>query len=116
MVAVAQGEIWWADLSESMGSEPGYRRPVVVVQGDPLNRSRIGTAIVVPLTSNMEWAAAPGNVSLSSELTGLSKDSVANVSQIVTVDKGTLTERVSKLPKGKLDLLFSGIDIVLDRQ
>ena len=115
MVAIAQGEIWWADLSEPAGSEPGYRRPVIVVQGDPLNRSRIGTAVVVPLTSNTEWAGAPGNVALPSDLTGLSKDSVANVSQIVTVDRRTLTERVSKLPKSKLDLLFSGIDIVLDR-
>lgn len=115
MVAIAQGEIWWADLSEPIGSEPGYRRPVVVVQGDPLNRSRIGTAVVVPLTSNMDWAAAPGNVTLPSDLTGLSKDSVANVSQIVTVDRRTLMERVSKLPKSKLDLVFSGIDIVFDR-
>ena len=115
MVAVAQGEIWWADLSEPIGSEPGFRRPVVIVQGDPLNRSRIGTAVVVPLTSNMDWAAAPGNVTLPLDLTGLSKDSVANVSQIVTVDKRTLMERVSKLPKSKLDLVFSGIDIVFDR-
>ncbi len=102
MVAIAQGEIWWADLSEPIGSEPGYRRPVIVVQGDPLNRSSIGTAVVVPLTSNMEWAAAPGNVTLPS------KDSVANVSQIVTVDRRTLTERFSKLPKSKLDLVYSG--------
>jgi mRNA interferase MazF len=115
MVVVARGEIWWADLSEPIGSEPGYRRPVIVVQGDPLNRSRIATVVVVPLTSNLQWADAPGNVLLSSDLTGLSKDSVANVSQILAVDKSTLTERVSKLPQGKLDLVYSGIDIVLDR-
>jgi len=115
MVAIAQGEIWWADLAEPVGSEPGYRRPVVIVQGDPLNRSRIATAVVVPLTSNIEWAGAPGNVALASELTGLTKDSVANVSQIVALDRRTLTERVSKLPRNKTDLILSGIDIVLDR-
>ena len=115
MVAVARGEIWWADLSEPVGSEPGYRRPVVIVQGDPLNRSRIATVVVVPLTSNLQWADAPGNVLLPSDLTGLSKDSVANVSQILAVDKSVLTERVSKLPQGKLDLVYAGIDIVLDR-
>ena len=115
MVAIAQGEIWWADLAEPVASEPGYRRPVIIVQGDPLNRSRIATAIVVPLTSNMEWAGAPGNVLLTAEQTGLSKDSVANVSQIVTLDKRTLTERVSKLPRSKMDLILSGIDIAFDR-
>jgi mRNA interferase MazF len=115
MVAVARGEIWWADLSEPAGSEPGYRRPVIVIQGDPLNRSRIATVVIMPLTSNLQWADAPGNVLLSSDLTGLSKDSVANVSQILTVDKRTLTERVSKLPQAKMDLVYAGIDIVLDR-
>jgi mRNA interferase MazF len=115
MVAIAQGEIWWADLAEPLGSEPGYRRPVIIVQGDPLNRSRIATAVAVPLTSNMQWADAPGNVSLTPELTGLSKDSVANVSQIVTLDRTTLTERVCKLPQNKMDLILSGIEIVFDR-
>ena len=115
MVAIAQGEIWWADLAEPVGSEPGYRRPVIIVQGDPLNRSRIATAIVVPLTSNMEWAGAPGNVLLTAEQTRLSKDSVANVSQIVTLDRRTLTERVSKLARSKMDLILSGIDIAFDR-
>ena len=115
MVAIARGEIWWADLSEPVGSQPGFRRPVVVVQGDPFNRSRIGTVVVVPLTSNLQWADAPGNVLLTAEVTRLSKDSVANVSQIIAVDKGMLTERISKIPQNKLDLLYAGIDIVLDR-
>ncbi len=113
MVAISRGDIWWADLSEPSGSAPGFHRPVVVVQGDSLNRSRIATVICVPLTSNMQWADAPGNVSLSSDLTGLPKDSVANVSQIVTMDKRTLTERVGKLPANKTELILSGIDIVL---
>jgi mRNA interferase MazF len=115
MVAVARGEIWSADLSEPTGSEPGFRRPVIVVQGDPLNRSRIGTVVVVPLTSNLQWADAPANVLLSAEVTTLSKDSVANVSQIITIDKETLSERISKLPQNKLDLVYAGIDIILDR-
>ena len=115
MVAISRGDIWWADLSEPSGSEPGFRRPVVVIQGDSLNRSRIATVICVPLTSNMQWADAPGNVALSSDLTGLPKNSVANVSQIVTLDKHTLIERVGKLAANKTELILSGIDIVLGR-
>ncbi len=80
-----------------------------------MNRSRVATAVCVPLTSNLRWAGAPGNVSLPAPLTGLAKDSVANVSQIVAVDKALLSERVGKLPRAKLELLFSGIDVVLGR-
>ena len=87
MVTISRGEIWWADLSDPIGSEPGFRRPIVIVQGDALNRSRINTVICVPLTSNLLWAEAPGNVVLKAKTTGLPKDSVANVSQIVTIDK-----------------------------
>jgi mRNA interferase MazF len=115
MVAIAQGDVWWADLAEPVGSEPGFRRPVIVVQGEPLNRSRIATVVVVPLTSNMEWARAPGNVALPAEITGLPKDSVANVSQIVTLDTHTLTERAGKLSQSKINLVLSGIDLVLGR-
>jgi len=114
-VVISQGEVWWADLPEPTGSGPGLRRPVVVLQGDALNRSRIATVICIPLTSNLRWANAPGNVSLTSRLTGLPRDSVANVSQVVTLDKTLLTERVGKLPRGKIELLFSGIDVVLGR-
>jgi mRNA interferase MazF len=112
---IAQGEIWWADLPNPAGSGPGFRRPVIVVQGDALNRSRIATVVCVPLTSNLKWADAPGNISLPARLTGLPKDSVANVSQIVSVDKDFLTERVGKIPRAKLELLWSGIDVVLGR-
>jgi mRNA interferase MazF len=94
---------------------PGFRRPVAVVQGDALNQSRISTAVCVPLTSNLKWALAPVNVSLSARVTGLPKDSVANVSQVISLDKSLLTERVGKLPRPKLELLFSGIDLVLGR-
>lgn len=111
----SQGEVWWADLPAPTRSGPGFRRPVVVVQGEALNRSRIATVVCVPLTSNLRWANAPGNVSLSARLTGLPKDSVANVSQIVTVDRELLTERVGKLPHAKLELIFSGIDVVFGK-
>jgi mRNA interferase MazF len=118
-VVIAQGEIWWADLPAPTGSGPGFRsgfrRPVVVLQGDALNQSRISTVVCVPLTSNLKWALAPGNVSLSARLTGLPKDSVANVSQIISLDKSLLTERVGKLPRPKFELLFSGIDLLLGR-
>ena len=112
---IAQGEIWWAELPDPAGSGPGFRRPVVVVQGDAFNASSLATAVVVPLTSNLRWAEAPGNVRLTARMTGLPRDSVANVSQIVTVDQAVLTDRVGKLTTAKLDLVLAGLDIVLGR-
>ena len=114
-MVIAQGEIWWAELPPPTGSEPGFRRPIVVVQGDALNRSKIATAVCVPLTSNLRWADAPGNVLLPARSTNLPKDSVANVSQIVALDRTVLTERVAKLSRARLELLLSGIDVVLGR-
>lgn len=114
-MVISQGEIWWADLPGPMGSGPGFRRPVIVVQGDALNRSRIATVVCVPLTSNLKWAEAPGNVLLPSRITGLPKDSVANVSQIVSVDKALLDDRTGKLPRTQLHLVLSGIDVILGR-
>lgn len=112
---ISQGDVWWADLDEPAGSEPGFRRPVVVVQGDDFNRSSLRTVVAVSLTSNLRWATAPGNVRLTARATGLPRDSVANVSQIVTLDKSILTERVGKLPAAKLELVLAGIDVVLAR-
>jgi mRNA interferase MazF len=114
-MVVGQGEVWWADLPDPAGPEPGIRRPVVVVQGDALNRSRLATVVCVPLTSNLRWADAPGNLVLTARATGLPKDSVANVSQVVTLDKMVLTERAGKLPRAKVDLILAGIDVVLGR-
>ena len=114
-MVISQGEIWWADLGEPTGSGPGYRRPIVVVQCDALNQSRVGTVVCVPLTSNSKWADAPGNVLLNARLTGLSKDSVANASLIVAIDKRQLTECAGKLPQRQLDLVLTGIDVVLGR-
>lgn len=112
---IGQGEVWWADLGEPIGSAPGYRRPVLVVQPDALNRSRLATAICVALTSNLKWRDAPGNVLLTASATGLDKDSVANVSQLVTLDKSQLIERAGSIPRRKLELVLAGIDVVLGR-
>ena len=112
---ISQGEVWWADLPAPVGAGPGFRRPVVIVQGDAFNRSRLRTAVCVPLTSNLKWADAPGNVRLSGSATGLPRDSVANVSQIVTLDRNVLDECAGKLPPSRLELVLSGVDIVLGR-
>jgi mRNA interferase MazF len=114
-VVISQGDIWWADLGTPSGSEPGFRRPVIVVQSDAFNRSRISTVVCIPLTGNLRWADAPGNVLLESDVTTLPKDSVANVSQPVTLDRAVLTDLVGKLPDAKLDLVLYGIDVVLGR-
>lgn len=92
-----RGEIWWANLPNPVSSEPGYRRPVLIVQDDTFNQSRISTIIVVIITSNTQLAAAPGNVLLPRAATGLPRDSVANVSQIFTIDKTFLVERVGAI-------------------
>ena len=114
-MVISQGEVWWADLPAPTGSGPGFRRPVVVVQGDALNRSRLATVICVPLTSNLRWADAPGNALLTARATGLPKDSVANVSQIIALDKSVRTEPVGKLSRARVDLLLAGIDVMLGR-
>ena len=114
-MVISQGEVWWADLGQPVGSAPGFRRPVVIVQNDSFNRSRIATCVVVPLTSNMRWADAPGNVALAAADTGLPKESVANVSQVFTVDRSQLTEPVCRLSDAKLELILYGIDIVVGR-
>jgi mRNA interferase MazF len=114
-VVIAQGDVWWADLADPVGSEPGFRRPVVIVQADSFNRSALRTVVVVSLTSNLRWATAPGNVRLNARGTGLPRDSVANVSQIVTLDRSSLVERVGRLPPAKLKLVLDGIDTVLGR-
>ncbi len=112
---IAQGEIWWADLGEPIGPAPGYCRPVVVVQGDAVNRSRIGTVVCVPLTSNLKWSDAPGNVLLTARVTTLEKDSVANVPLVVALDKRQLTERIGKVSPRRLEAILSGIDVILGR-
>lgn len=112
---ISQGEVWWADLGLPSGSGPGNRRPVVVVQADSFNRSRIATVVCVPLTSNVMRADSPGNVLLTAAATGLPKDSVANVSQLLTLDRRALDQRLGKLSRAKLELIFAGVDVLLGR-
>jgi mRNA interferase MazF len=110
---LARGDIWWADLPEPRGSEPGYRRPLLIVQNDAFNRSRLRTAIAVVLTSNVRLVEAPGNVLVPAKASGLPRDSVANVSQVITVDRTTLTERVGRLPASLLDQVADGLRLAL---
>ena len=107
-----RGEVWWADLPEPEGLAPGYRRPVLIVQANEFNRSHIRTVMVAAITSNVSLAAAPGNVSLSKRSVGLDRESVVNVSQIVTLDKRFLTERVGRLPEHRLRQVEDGLRLV----
>ncbi|HUD10599.1 MAG TPA: type II toxin-antitoxin system PemK/MazF family toxin [Candidatus Saccharimonadales bacterium] len=110
---VSRGQIWWAELPNPAGSEPGFTRPVLVIQADSFNHSRIGTVVVVAITSNLRLAKAPGNVSLSKSKSGLSKDSVANVSQISTLDKEALTEVIGTVGKLTMQQVDEGIKLLL---
>jgi mRNA interferase MazF len=114
-VVVSQGDVVWAEIPVPSGSEAGFRRPIVVLQGEAFNRSAIATVVCVPLTSNLRWADAPGNVALPRKSTGLAKDSVANVSQILSIDREFLGRRVGKISSSELQSIFAGIDIVLGR-
>ncbi len=108
-----RGEIWWATLPAPSGSEPGFRRPLLIIQSDAFNRSRISTVIAVAITSNLNLSGAPGNVTLSRKNTGLPKKSVANVSQIVTIDKSLLAERAGTLNPDILKEIDAGIRLAL---
>ncbi len=108
-----RGEIWWASLPEPVGSEPGYNRPVLVIQDDTFTQSWINTIIVLVITSNLQLAAAPGNVLLPKAASGLPKDSVANVSQILTLDKKFLVERIGALPDHLREEVDQGIRTIL---
>ncbi len=112
-MVIQRGELWWASLPEPAGSEPGYHRPVLMVQAEAFNASRIATVSAVGLTSNLNLAQAPGNGLLARQASGLPKDSVANVSQLVTIDKAFLTERIGRLPPGLLEPVDAGLKLVL---
>lgn len=114
-MVISQGDVCWAELPAPTGSGPGFRRPVIVIQGDAINRSRVSTVLCVPLTSNLRWADAPGNVLLTAMMTGLPRDSVANVSQVVALDRMLLEDRVGRISRAKIDLLLAGLDVVLGR-
>lgn len=112
-MVIQRGEIWWASLPEPAGSEPGYRRPVLVIQSNDFNRSRIATIIAVAITSNLKLAQAPGNVLLPRKSTGLAMDSVANISQVITIDKSFMTERIGSLPTYILEQVADGLRLVM---
>jgi mRNA interferase MazF len=113
MHPIRRGDIWWARLPSPVGSGPGYRRPVLVIQNDIFNESRIETVVVASITSNTELGRAPGNVRLDASLTHLDKDSVVNVSQIATLDRRILTTRVVSLPEEIMDRVAFGLRLVL---
>jgi mRNA interferase MazF len=108
-----RGEIWWAFLPEPTGSGPGLRRPVLVIQSNPFNESRIATVIVAVVTSNLALADAPGNVRLNKSESGLPKPSVVNVSQVLTVDRSILTERVKALPGSIIQRVNDGLRLAI---
>jgi mRNA interferase MazF len=110
---LARGDVWWADLPDPQGSEPGYRRPLLVVQNDLFNRSRLRTVVVVVLTGNVRLVDAPGNVLVPAKASGLPRDSVANVSQVITIDLDALTERVGRLPGTLIDQVANGLRLAL---
>ena len=112
-MVIQRGEIWWASLPEPAGSEPGYRRPVLVIQSNDFNRSRIATIIAVAITSNLKLAQAPSNVLLPRKSTGLAMDSVANISQVITIDKSFMIERIGSLPTYILEQVADGLRLVM---
>jgi mRNA interferase MazF len=112
-VELARGDVWWADLPDPQGSEPGYRRPLLIVQNDLFNRSRLRTVLVVVLTGNLRLVDAPGNVLVPAKASGLPRDSVANVSQVITIDRNALTDRVGRLPGTLVDQVANGLRLAL---
>lgn len=108
-----RGEIWWAELPNPVGSGPGYRRPVLVIQANPFNASRIATVIVAVVTSNLALAEAPGNVRIAKSESGLPQPSIVNVSQLITLDRSVLVKKVKALPGAALDKVDSGLKVVL---
>jgi mRNA interferase MazF len=112
-MVVKRGEIWWATLGEPRGSEPGYRRPVVVISSNEFNQSKISTVIVAVITSNLRLLEAPGNFSISRKESGLTKESVVNVSQVLTLDKSFLSEKSGKLSSKKVVAMNEALKLVL---
>jgi mRNA interferase MazF len=108
-----RGELWWASLPDPAGSSPGYRRPVLIVQSDVFTASAIQTILVLAITSNLRLANAPGNVFMSRQQSGLNRDSIINVSQILTIDKTMLTDFINSLPARKMQQVEAGMRLVL---
>jgi len=113
-MVVRQGEVYWVDLGEPRGSEPGYRHPFVVVQNDVFNASRIATTLAIALTSNLSRANIPGNVQLRKGEANLPKASVVNVTQVMTLDKSDLREKLGKLSRTRVDQILDGLRLVTE--
>jgi mRNA interferase MazF len=109
-----RGEIWWASLDEPSGSSPGFRRPVLIIQADAFNQSRINTVICAVITSNIRLSQAPGNIFLPMKDSGLPKDSVINISQIITIDKENLSEKVRKIRPAIIHDVENGLKLIFD--
>lgn len=109
-----RGDIWWANLPQPLGSNPGYRRPVLIIQSNAYNQSRISIVVVAVITSNLKLAEAPGNIFLSKRSSGLPKDSVVNVSHILTLDKTFLSEYINSLSKRKMEQIDKGLRLALE--
>jgi mRNA interferase MazF len=112
---VSQGEVYWLDFGPASGSAPAERHPCVVVQSDAFNRSRIASTVVCLITSNISRSRNPGNVLLKKGDANLPKDSVVNVTQVQTVDRSDLSERIGRLPAGKVDAIREGLELLFDR-
>ncbi len=112
-MVIKRGEIWWAKLPEPQGSGPGYKRPLLIVQSNEFNKSKINTVIAAVITTNLRLATAPGNIMLSKKKSKLPKESVVNVSQIITLDKFLLTEKVNTLPESIMLQINEGMKLVL---
>ena len=108
-----RGEVWWADMPEPSASEPGFRRPVLIIQSDEFNRSRINTIVAAAITSNTKLGMAPGNVTLTKKSIGLNRESVINVSQLITLDRSFLNDRVGKISATKMREVDEGVRLVL---
>ncbi len=112
-MVIKRGDVWWAELPDPVGSGPGYKRPLLIIQSNEFNKSKINTVIAVVITSNLRLATAPGNILLPVKKAKLPKESVINVSQVITIDKALLTEKVHHLPIDIMDQVDEGLKLVL---
>jgi len=115
-MVVRRGQIWWADLGESRGSSPGYERPVIVVQSNSFNNTKIESIIVAIVTTNLRLADMPGNIRLTKEVSGLDKESVVNITQLFTVDRKDCIQLIGILPNKKIEQINQGLSLVLSLQ
>jgi mRNA interferase MazF len=113
-MVINQGDVFWVEFSEPAGSEPGYRHPHVIIQNNLFNRSRINTVVVCALTSNLKRSKAPGNVTLNKGEANLPKKSVVNISQIFTVNKSDLSEKIGTLSKNRMSQILDGLRLLIE--